>query len=94
MEGTYSNLTVAMERKVMAALQARWEALPDELRARPVRPPAVERNSRPSITSLVEEAVRAGTEALEDLVVHVESVRPGSSLASIKRIRSRVLANR
>lgn len=93
-EGTYSNLTMAMERKVMSALQRRWEALPEELRARPVRPPEVARNGLPSISSLVELAVSDGVVALEDVLKRVEAERPGASRASVARIRSRMLSGR
>lgn len=90
-EGTYSNLTVAMEQKLMRSLQQRWEALPVELRSRPVRAEVVAQNSRPSITALVGRAVADGILTLEGVVERVEAERPGSSRASIVRIRSRAL---
>lgn len=93
-EGTYSNLTVEMERKIARALQARWEALPVELRNRPARDEQVElRNAVASISALVRQVVAEGVTDPEAVVARVEAVRPGSRRNSVLQARRRLLAD-
>ncbi|MDR3036177.1 MAG: site-specific integrase, partial [Kitasatospora sp.] len=55
-EGTYSNLTPAMERSVMDSLQARWEKLQASTDLAPVEP----RPAQVTVARLVREAVAGG----------------------------------
>jgi len=92
-EGTYSNLTVAMEQGIMRSLQARWEALPAELRARPVRDEQViQRNAVASITALVRQLLADGIADPDAIVAGVEAVRPGARRNSVLQARRRLLA--
>ncbi|MER6098421.1 phage integrase SAM-like domain-containing protein [Streptomyces sp. NPDC001728] len=93
-EGTYSNLTVAMEQQIARALQARWEALPAALRSRPVRDERVAlQNSVASISALVRQALADGVTEPDAVVARVEAVRPGSRRNSVLQARRRLLAD-
>ncbi|MFB7605216.1 phage integrase SAM-like domain-containing protein [Streptomyces gardneri] len=93
-EGTYSNLTVAMEQQIALTLQARWEALPEPLRARPVRDEQVVRqNATASVTTVVKQLLAEGVTDPEAVVAGVEAVRPGSLRNSVLQARRRLLAD-
>ncbi|MFC8272315.1 phage integrase SAM-like domain-containing protein [Streptomyces sp. NPDC057271] len=94
-EGTYSNLTIAMEQQIMRSLQARWEALPAELRVRPVRDEQVlRRNAVASIQALVQQLIAEGVTDPEAVLARVEAVRPGSLRNSVLQARRRALADK
>ncbi|WP_158710500.1 phage integrase SAM-like domain-containing protein [Streptomyces flavochromogenes] len=93
-EGTYSNLTVAMEQGIMRSLQARWEALPAALRDRPVRDKqVVQQNAVGSITALVRQMLAEGVTEPDAIVAGVEAARPGSQRNSVLQARRRLLAD-
>ncbi|MGW7087622.1 integrase [Streptomyces sp. NPDC054871] len=81
-EGTYSNLTPAMERAVTAALQQRWEkfraSLPDKL-AQEVQP----RVLNPSVASLVRDALRRGVSGPADMVEEVRRTIPDAKRPAV-----------
>ncbi|MEU5976290.1 integrase [Streptomyces sp. NPDC047315] len=79
-EGTYSSVTVPMERAVMDALQKRWEGLGD-VECDPPSPGAV----RLSIASLVRAAIASGVEGWRDVLAEVRRVRPEVSERTVKR---------
>ncbi|MFG2748081.1 tyrosine-type recombinase/integrase [Streptomyces xanthophaeus] len=88
-EGTYSSLTVPMEKAFRQSLQDRWEglSLPSW---RPGQAPAPEYAQRPSVAALVRAAVEEhGPDA--DVLALVEAQLPGVKATTVARTLSRVL---
>lgn len=92
-EGTYSSLTVPLERGLMTALQGHWEAF----RATLSPEAAIEVVPRPfstSVADLVRDALRRGITDRADVLDDVRQTRPGATAGAVRQALKRLLRER
>ncbi|MFP3986959.1 phage integrase SAM-like domain-containing protein [Streptomyces sp. E11-3] len=84
-EGTYSNVTPAMERAIVASLQARWERLPQGAAVDVGPRPMV-----PSVAQLVRGALTRGIKGTEAVLAEVRLACPDARRDTVVRTVARV----
>lgn len=85
-EGTYSNLTPAMERAVAAALEGRWQKLHASVECPVVEP----RPAEVTVASLVRDAVAMGITSRPAVLAEVRKVRPDVHPQAVKSALGRL----
>ncbi|WP_372344628.1 tyrosine-type recombinase/integrase [Streptomyces sp. KL116D] len=92
-EGTYSSLTVALERALVVALQKHWETYRGTLQGED----ALEVVPRPltrSVADLVRDAVRRGITSRAEVLADVRGVRSDATAGAVRQALGRLMSKR